>query len=323
MATFTPQEVLFLQEHGNAKAKTLYRAQWTPESYAQPSSGDLEGLRRFIRFTFVERRWVETSGSSKRSEPAEARTAAKKETKRPPQGIPNPEPLSSILGPDIPKLSVSGTTAQKPAPVSPAPSSSLIDLLGDFSLSTPSAPAAAPAAKAVPSVPTYSAPNSSSNSMDLLAGISFSNQAQSPAMPLAPASAPSSFDPFASFSSAPISSSMPTSLPAYPVHNAPFPQTAPVPTPLLNTPWGIQTANVLQQMGIPVAHHPQILVALQALPPNMHAAYLQQLQRQYAQQFQMMHHQQQQQHFQLQQQQQQHQAQLSRPSNGMSDPFPF
>eukprot|EP01122_Echinamoeba_exundans_P013135 TRINITY_DN5681_c0_g1_i3.p1 TRINITY_DN5681_c0_g1~~TRINITY_DN5681_c0_g1_i3.p1 ORF type:complete len:466 (+),score=72.40 TRINITY_DN5681_c0_g1_i3:204-1400(+) len=343
MATFTPQEVQFLQQHGNAKARSVYLARWSADNYAQPSPGDLEGLRRFIRDAFVDNRWSAGSSpvpsASKSNEAPSGKSTssggASRRTAQPqPDAFPKPEPLSSILGPDIPKIAVGASSnsshgnsssstrtsasSTKTAPPPSSNSSSLIDLLGDFG-STPVASASAttpmasvPSGTSQPSLFTgFSSSNTpstpspaGSSSLDLLSGIQFNTPATSFSVQPHNSMMMNMMTPMQQQQSpstygATVASFDPFSSLAAPVAPA---NNAPTAASTYSSPqaaWTMQMTNLMTQMQIPASMHHQVLNQLATVPPHMQAQYLQQIQRQL-----MAQQQQQQQHQQLFHQQQ-------------------
>lgn len=86
MASFKPDEVKGLQDGGNKNAREQWMARWNADEYPEPEAGDLERIRQFIRLKYVEKKWIE-------------RGTPKKSTAK-------VEPLSNILGSDLPPMKV-------------------------------------------------------------------------------------------------------------------------------------------------------------------------------------------------------------------------
>ncbi|KYQ88155.1 Arf GTPase activating protein [Tieghemostelium lacteum] len=81
MGTFKPEEVQKLKSGGNKVAKAYWLAKWTPSDFPEPEEGDHSKIRQFIELKYTTKRWVETSPT-------------------------RVEPLSSILGSNIPPIQV-------------------------------------------------------------------------------------------------------------------------------------------------------------------------------------------------------------------------
>jgi hypothetical protein len=93
MASFKPEEVKGLQEGGNEVHKGIWLARWNPEEYPEPTQGDDQSIRRFLRMKYIDKKWYKAPAETKRREPDE----------------PKAEPLSNILGNDIPPIKVNQT----------------------------------------------------------------------------------------------------------------------------------------------------------------------------------------------------------------------
>ncbi|ELR24550.1 Arf GTPase activating protein [Acanthamoeba castellanii str. Neff] len=78
MASFKPEEVQFLEEMGNGE---IWLAYWTPSDYPEPESTDRARVREFMKLKYERKKWHD-------EEP------------------PRVEPIESILGRDIPPISI-------------------------------------------------------------------------------------------------------------------------------------------------------------------------------------------------------------------------
>jgi len=99
MASFKPDEVKGLLEGGNAVARQHWMARWSASDFPEPDPGDPERLRQFIRLKYIDKKWIAGGGST---------TTPKKTSNKTKEvdNIPKPEPLTSILGNDIPPIQV-------------------------------------------------------------------------------------------------------------------------------------------------------------------------------------------------------------------------
>lgn len=105
MASFKPEEVQFLEEMGNGRAREIWLAYWTPDDYPEPESTDRTRVREFMKLKYERKKWLNTgkpgtsrtNGNSARSE---------KRSKRRDEDTPKVEPIESILGGNIPPISI-------------------------------------------------------------------------------------------------------------------------------------------------------------------------------------------------------------------------
>jgi len=103
MASFKPEEIKGLLEGGNAIARQTWMARWSPSDFPEPDPGDPERLRQFIRLKYIDKKWV--AGGSSGTPPTQKAKNVQKPTKGD-NNIPKPEPLTNILGNDIPPMHV-------------------------------------------------------------------------------------------------------------------------------------------------------------------------------------------------------------------------
>jgi len=95
LATFTSEEVKFLQEMGNGNARAIWLAHWTPADYSEPDSTDKDKIREFMKKKYVQKQWHISNDGSPR-----------KERKQSKVDVPKPEPLEKILGKEIPPIQI-------------------------------------------------------------------------------------------------------------------------------------------------------------------------------------------------------------------------
>ncbi|MBA0557942.1 hypothetical protein Golob_014984, partial [Gossypium lobatum] len=67
MATFTAEDVAALRECGNEHAKEVYFRQWDSQHQSLPDNRNVEGLRKFIKHVYVDRRYCGEKGTVDRS----------------------------------------------------------------------------------------------------------------------------------------------------------------------------------------------------------------------------------------------------------------
>ncbi|TYI64609.1 hypothetical protein E1A91_D09G100300v1 [Gossypium mustelinum] len=63
MATFTAEDVAALRECGNEHAKEVYFRQWDSQHQSLPDNRNVEGLRKFIKHVYVDRRYCGEKGT--------------------------------------------------------------------------------------------------------------------------------------------------------------------------------------------------------------------------------------------------------------------
>eukprot|EP01118_Nematostelium_gracile_P006346 TRINITY_DN2041_c0_g1_i1.p1 TRINITY_DN2041_c0_g1~~TRINITY_DN2041_c0_g1_i1.p1 ORF type:complete len:455 (-),score=162.34 TRINITY_DN2041_c0_g1_i1:78-1442(-) len=85
-----------LLEGGNAVAREKWMARWSASDFPEPDPGDPERLRQFIRTKYIDKKWVGNGSSSS--------SKAKKED------LPKVQPISNILGPNVPSIKVQPKT---------------------------------------------------------------------------------------------------------------------------------------------------------------------------------------------------------------------
>jgi len=86
MASFKPEEIKGLQEGGNDAHRAIWLARWNSDNFPEPTVGDTESIRRFLRMKYIEKKWYKAP--SKKTEEVK------------------PEPLTNILGNNIPPIKV-------------------------------------------------------------------------------------------------------------------------------------------------------------------------------------------------------------------------
>ncbi|EFA83789.1 Arf GTPase activating protein [Heterostelium album PN500] len=91
MGSFKPEEIQKLQNGGNKAARAYWLARWRPDDYPEPEEGDSQRIRKFIELKYNNKQWVDNNSGGGGG-----------------GGISQPkiEPLSNILGPDIPPIRV-------------------------------------------------------------------------------------------------------------------------------------------------------------------------------------------------------------------------
>jgi len=70
MGTFKPEQIELLRKGGNQVARKLWRANWNPKEYPEPSPDNIVAIREFIRLTYIEKRWYASSSTSSTSSPS-------------------------------------------------------------------------------------------------------------------------------------------------------------------------------------------------------------------------------------------------------------
>eukprot|EP01103_Thecamoeba_quadrilineata_P014254 TRINITY_DN419_c0_g4_i1.p1 TRINITY_DN419_c0_g4~~TRINITY_DN419_c0_g4_i1.p1 ORF type:complete len:390 (+),score=108.60 TRINITY_DN419_c0_g4_i1:92-1171(+) len=95
MSTFKPEEITKMQTGGNDIARQIWLARWSPGEYPEPETGDQRRIREFMRAKYQEKRWY-------------SRDAQEKIKPQPPTP-PATEPLSNLLGNNLPPLAVGAT----------------------------------------------------------------------------------------------------------------------------------------------------------------------------------------------------------------------
>jgi len=131
MATFKPEEIKNLQEGGNKVAAEKWLKLWTPEDFKEPDSNEPERIRQFIRLKYIDKRWIEGSTAQIKQArthvggfkpgpqtfPLDPRVKEVSSSKRVSKNeeLPNVEPLTNILGGNIPPILVSKGTSTQPS----------------------------------------------------------------------------------------------------------------------------------------------------------------------------------------------------------------
>lgn len=144
MSTFTSAEVEKLTAIGNENAQKVWHANWNPSEYPAPDGNDTSYLKKFLYMTYQERKFsadqakgsesTKSPGSTKSKKKSSGTLESKPSRRESKTDLPKPEPLSNILGPNIPSIDVgtsqsSKSSRQKEAAVkNEAP---LINLLDD------------------------------------------------------------------------------------------------------------------------------------------------------------------------------------------------
>ncbi|KAF2070424.1 hypothetical protein CYY_008252 [Polysphondylium violaceum] len=81
MGTFKPEEIAKLKTGGNKVARQYWLARWKPSDFPEPEEGDTNRIRQFIDLKYNKKQWIDN-------------------------GVPKVEPLSNILGADIPPIKI-------------------------------------------------------------------------------------------------------------------------------------------------------------------------------------------------------------------------
>ncbi|KAL6046767.1 putative ADP-ribosylation factor GTPase-activating protein AGD14 [Balamuthia mandrillaris] len=118
MATFKPEEVEFLQEMGNERARDIWLAKWSSDQYPEPDSADKARVREFMKLKYLEKRWYRKDSKSKEVSPTSSGSASpnRRERSRKGKGDTSPvkvEPLQKILGNDIPPIHYEDASTKK------------------------------------------------------------------------------------------------------------------------------------------------------------------------------------------------------------------
>jgi len=101
MATFKQEEIDKLKKIGNANARKIWLAKWTPSDFPEPDATKQKQIREFMRLKYVEKKWYD----AKAAEAIENGTAPAESSGD--QSLPKSQPLENILGPQIPSVQVS------------------------------------------------------------------------------------------------------------------------------------------------------------------------------------------------------------------------
>lgn len=56
-SVFTPEEILSLQQGGNAAAEKVWLATYSPQFYSEPKDDDQFGIKEFMRLKYQELKW--------------------------------------------------------------------------------------------------------------------------------------------------------------------------------------------------------------------------------------------------------------------------
>lgn len=105
MASFKPEEVQFLEEMGNGRAKEIWLAYWTPSDYPEPESTDRARVREFMKLKYERKKWFARPGAARGNNNG-ARSEKQSRSKKRDEEPPRVEPIESILGRDIPPISI-------------------------------------------------------------------------------------------------------------------------------------------------------------------------------------------------------------------------
>jgi hypothetical protein len=102
MASFKPDEMKGLLDGGNAVAREKWLARWNPSEVPEPDPGDTEKLRQFIKMKYIDKRWVASSGASHTKQNTQTQGRPKVTDAH----LPKPEPITNLLGSDLPPMHV-------------------------------------------------------------------------------------------------------------------------------------------------------------------------------------------------------------------------
>ncbi|XP_027941008.1 probable ADP-ribosylation factor GTPase-activating protein AGD14 [Vigna unguiculata] len=99
MAKFSPEEVSALQAGGNERANQIFLKEWDPLRNSKPDSSNIQKLREFIKFVYVERKYTGESSTStlsriRLSEKEPKRSGSFRLEFRTPHSSPGPTPRS-------------------------------------------------------------------------------------------------------------------------------------------------------------------------------------------------------------------------------------
>eukprot|EP01117_Protostelium_nocturnum_P017930 TRINITY_DN7384_c0_g1_i1.p1 TRINITY_DN7384_c0_g1~~TRINITY_DN7384_c0_g1_i1.p1 ORF type:complete len:768 (+),score=344.57 TRINITY_DN7384_c0_g1_i1:158-2305(+) len=126
MGVFKVEEVKFLQENGNRIVNQKYLAKYSSRDCPEPDPSNLDQVRNFIKQKYVDKRWFsqgDSSSSSSSSSFSSNSSASSSSFPAPPRSAhhqkipdlnsaPKVEPLSNILGGNIPPIVVGGSSAR-------------------------------------------------------------------------------------------------------------------------------------------------------------------------------------------------------------------
>eukprot|EP01121_Diplochlamys_sp_Union-15-3_P022218 TRINITY_DN938_c0_g1_i1.p1 TRINITY_DN938_c0_g1~~TRINITY_DN938_c0_g1_i1.p1 ORF type:complete len:480 (-),score=112.80 TRINITY_DN938_c0_g1_i1:71-1435(-) len=105
VASFSPQEIESLKKGGNKVAREKWLVNWKPSEFPAPDTSDKRRVKDFIQFVFVQKKWAKKTSKKKKSSKADNGSAKKKRSS---QKAPIVEPLSNILGNNIPPITIDG-----------------------------------------------------------------------------------------------------------------------------------------------------------------------------------------------------------------------
>ena len=63
MATFKQEEIDKLKKIGNANARKIWLAKWTPSDFPEPDSTKQKQIREFMRLKYVEKKWYDAKAA--------------------------------------------------------------------------------------------------------------------------------------------------------------------------------------------------------------------------------------------------------------------
>jgi len=106
MATFKPEEIEKLKRIGNDNARKIWLAKWTPSDFPEPDPTRHKQIRDFMNAKYVMKKWFDPAAKEaiESGKPLPAPAAAK--SAEPAAALPKEEKLESILGPQIPPITV-------------------------------------------------------------------------------------------------------------------------------------------------------------------------------------------------------------------------
>lgn len=111
MASFKPEEMKGLLEGGNAIAREKWLAKWKPSDFPEPDPGDPDKLRQFIRMKYIDKKWVAHDSPKEQ-------TIKHNKPKVTDSHLPRAEPITNLLGNDLPPMTIGNRAQQHSGPSS-------------------------------------------------------------------------------------------------------------------------------------------------------------------------------------------------------------
>eukprot|EP00026_Physarum_polycephalum_P004044 Phypoly_transcript_04061.p1 GENE.Phypoly_transcript_04061~~Phypoly_transcript_04061.p1 ORF type:complete len:662 (+),score=188.83 Phypoly_transcript_04061:146-2131(+) len=134
MTIFKPEEIKNLQQGGNAVARRKWLARWTPEDFPEPDPSDAQRVKAFMKLKYIDKRWYSETGEGPQNHSSSSSSSSNSsissnypssssssrpdnKSKQQQHDYPQPVPLTTILGNDIPPLHINGSN--KPPTAAP------------------------------------------------------------------------------------------------------------------------------------------------------------------------------------------------------------